>query len=103
MPLPVIAGGAVLSVIIIPLVVKVLIALGVGFVTFTGLNLLLDEAYNLIVAQISSLPTEPLSMLAIMKVDVYITMVFSAYSARMALAGLTAAGTLSKINFKGAT
>jgi len=99
--LPIFATGALLSAIIVPLIIKVMLALGIGFVAFTGINILLDQGYNLIVTNLQNIPTGPLQLMAIAKVDVYVTMLFSAYSIALTLKGMTAAGVLTKLNFKG--
>ena len=101
MPLPIFGVGALLSAIIIPLIVKVMLALGIGFVAYTGINLALDQAYDLIVSNFQAIPTAPLQLLAIANADVYFSMLFSAYGIRLVIAGLTSAGVLNRINFKG--
>lgn len=99
--LPALAGGVVLSTIIVPLLVKVFISFGVGFVTYTGLSAAMDTAFDLISTQLNAAPVELVQMLGLMKVDVYISMIFSAYTAKLVIGGMTSAGALSKINFKG--
>ena len=101
MPLPLIGLGAALGAIAVPLAVKVLAALGFGFVAYTGVGLVLDQAYDLIVDQFEAMPVEALSLLALANADKAVTMLFSAYAARAALAGLGATGVLAKFGARG--
>jgi hypothetical protein len=101
MPLPVGLGiGAVLATIIVPLVVKVLAAFGVGFITYTGINLLLDSVLSAIQANFASIGfTAVANLLAYMNVDIAITMMISAITMRATLRGLQAGGDLKKLGF----
>ena len=104
MPLPVGLGiGAVLAAIIVPLVVKVLLAFGIGFITYTGINLLLDGVLAEIQAQIAATPfLQVLNLFGYMGVDTAITLMVSAITIRATLKGLQAGGDLRKLGFLGA-
>lgn len=98
---PVVGGLWVLVVAALPLIIQVLVSLGIGVVVYTGVDFALDEAYQYIVSQTNALTGDLLAFFAIMNLDKYITMIFGAYSAKMAVKGMTASGSISKWNFKG--
>lgn len=56
-----------------------LLALGIGFTTYTGMNLVIDNLRNTVFSNLNSLPTISLQMLLLLKVDIAISMIFSAY------------------------
>lgn len=80
------------------LVGRVLIALGIGFVTYTGVSSLILVAQSSITSSLSGIDPAVLNLLAVLEVDTAITMIFSAYSARMVLLGLTS-GSLKRMVF----
>lgn len=77
------------------LVGRVLVALGLSVVTFTGLSASLDWAKNNVVSSFSSLPPEVVGMLSMLGVGEFLSIILSAVSARMVLQGLTG-GTVKK-------
>ncbi len=89
MPVFIAAIGGMLINIVGSLVGRVLVALGIGVVTFTGVNAALDELKVQAVQSFSALPPEVVGMLAMMKVGVAISIVTSAIAARLLLDGLT--------------
>jgi hypothetical protein len=101
MPIPVLAGAAAVAAIIVPLVVKVLVAIGVGFATYTGVSAALGAARTYLEARFADLPVEVLALLGIMNVDKFVTMILSAYAVRLVLMGLTASGALNRFQVKG--
>ncbi|PID62212.1 MAG: hypothetical protein CSB44_03710 [Gammaproteobacteria bacterium] len=101
MPLPLLAGGAVISTLIVPLVVKLMVALGVGFVTYTGMTALLDQTFILIEQNLQGVPTEVAQLLALANIDRYVSIIASAYGAKLLLSGLNSAGGLTKFSIKG--
>ncbi len=75
---------------------RVLLSLGFSVLTFSGLSVTLtylrDQAVN------AALGMGPVvSLLAFMKVGTAISIIFSAYAARLALQGLSAGGSVSKL------
>ena len=99
MPAPAAALGiAALAAALIPLVVKLLLALGIGFVTYTGVQLLLDTIATQIQAQFN-IPgwSSVTNLLAYMNVDRAITIMLSAITVRATLRGLQAGGDLRRI------
>ncbi|MGE9763349.1 DUF2523 domain-containing protein [Pseudomonas sp. PDM20] len=91
-----------LSSIVGPLVAKVLTALGVGLVTYTGLTLVLDQARDAIVANISASGAAYVALFGLAKVDVAINIVLGAITARATLAGIDkASGSVTKLGSVG--
>lgn len=82
------------------LVGRVLLALGMGFVTFKGFDLTVSWLLTQIKSYMGSMPADVLSFLAWCWVDKAIGMVFSAYTAAVAVK--VAGGTgITKIVTKG--
>lgn len=75
-----------------PLVIKALVTLGIGIVTFVGVDALVSAALNEIVSRFSGLPAAVAQIAGLLGVDVAITIILSAYSIRLVLAGLTSVG-----------
>ena len=67
------------------LVGRVLLALGISFVTFTGLDVGITWLLNQIKANMAALPAEVLSFLAWLWVDKAISLIFSAYTAALSI------------------
>lgn len=101
MPIPLIAAGTLASVAIVPLVVKVLVGLGVGFAVYTGLTAVFDASFGFIVESFQDLPLEVLGILGLANIDKYITMIFSAHAVRLVLMGVNSSGVLTKFSAKG--
>ena len=89
MPVFIVAIGGMLINIVGSLVGRVLVALGMGIVTYTGVNAALDELKAQAIQSFAGLPPEVVGMLGVMKVGVAISIVTSAIAARMLLDGLT--------------
>lgn len=71
-------------------VARVLLALGVGFVSYVGFNSVLGLATDMIHDMFSEIPMEPLMIMGLADVDLFINIVLSAYSARIALMSVSA-------------
>lgn len=80
-----------LVLIVGPLVKMVLRVLGFGFVTYFGINLIIDEAKNYIMSQTGQTSAVVLDILGLMKVDVAINIMLAAVVTRFVLAGLNKA------------
>lgn len=78
---------------------RVLIALGIGYVTYQGIDLLLDSLKSQIVGLLTSVPPQFVQVLSTLKIDVAISITFSAIAARLVLQGLTS-GALTKMVVK---
>lgn len=72
------------------LVAQVLVALGVGVVTYTGVDLAISFLKTNAVTAILGLPPQVVGLLALMQVGSCISMVFSAMVMRMTLNGVAA-------------
>ncbi len=81
------------------LVGRVLVSLGVGYVTFSGINTLMTGVRTYAISQINSLPADAIILAGHMRVGVALSMIFSALVMRLALNGLTslASGSITKI------
>lgn len=69
-------------------VARILISLGVSFVTFQGFDVLLSTATNAIHGLLSGTPAEVTMLLGLGDVDIAINLVLSAYAARIAMLAL---------------
>jgi hypothetical protein len=88
MPVFIAAIGGMLINLVGTLVGRVLIALGMSVITYTGMSASLDMLKAQAISSFSALPPEVFSMLAAMRVGVAISIVTSAIAARMLLDGL---------------
>lgn len=68
---------------------RVLIALSIGYVSYSGLTVLMDSLKSQVMGLLSGAPATIVTIMALLKVDVAVSIVFSAYAARLVLAGLT--------------
>lgn len=78
------------------LVGRVLLALSISFVTFTGMAVGVDWMLEEVRSNYQNLPSDVLNFLSYMWVDKAITMVFSAFTAALALK-TAGAGTIKKM------
>ena len=89
MPVFIAAIGGMLISLVGSLVGRVLIALGISVITYTGLSASLDWMLSQAIAAFSGLPADIFSLLAYMKIGVCISIVTSAISARMLINGIS--------------
>lgn len=89
MPIFVAALGGMLINLVGTLVGRVLVALGIAVVTYTGVNASLDALKSSALTSMMSLPPEMLAIMGLLKVGVCISIVTSATAARLLLNGLT--------------
>lgn len=73
---------------LVPLVKMVLKALGVGIVSYVGINLVLTEATDVIMVNMLGLPIEVQQILGLLKLDVAINIILSAITTKLTLGGL---------------
>lgn len=66
-------------------VARILLALGVSFVTFTGFDAILSAATDSIRALLIGLPGSVAHILGMGDIDIAINLILSAYAARLAL------------------
>jgi len=81
------------------LVGRVLIALGVGFVTYQGLDVSLTFIKTQALTALNSLPPEIFQIASTLQVGTSINILASAYAAKMVIAGLTS-GAVKKMVWK---
>lgn len=67
------------------LIRHLIVALGVGFVTFVGVNELYEWAQDYIVSNLTSVPTNVLTILKLLKVGTAISIIFSGISTRLTM------------------
>lgn len=82
------------------LVGKVLISLGVGYVTYTALNTSLDWLRTQIAASFSGFGSQTLAVLSALNVGSGLAILLSALSVRLLLDGMSAGGTIKKMVLK---
>lgn len=90
MALPVIAAAAIGGLISVTgtIVGRVLVALGVGVVTYTGVQAGIDSLLANLDSAIAGVPADILGLLGFMRVGEAMNIIISAMSARMLLNGL---------------
>ena len=76
------------NIIVVPLVFKVLKALGIGAVAYVGINLILELAANYIQSQMGQTTLLMQQMLGVAKVDIAINLYLAAITTRAVLAGM---------------
>ena len=81
------------------LVGKVLLSLGIGYVSYTGITALTGWAQTQFLTGISGLPASAVGMAHTLKVGVCVSMLLSAVVARLTLSGLTS-GSIKKMVVK---
>jgi len=78
---------------------RVLISLGIGFVSFQGIDASILWAKSMVIANISSAGANTIAAASAMKIGTCISILTSALTARLMLNGLTG-GTLKKLVYK---
>lgn len=89
MPVFVAAIGGMLINIVGTLVGRVLIALGISVITYTGITVTLDALKAQAISAFSGLPPEVFGLLGILRVGQCISIVTSAIAVKLLLDGLT--------------
>ena len=82
-----------------PVVARVLIALGIGFVTYTGSQIGIDAIFAKVQSAFSGAPSQVVGLLGFLWVDKAISVVFSAFAVSLAIK--SAAGSITKMVLKG--
>lgn len=80
------------------LVGRVLIALGIGFASYSGIDTLVSNLTQSIQGNLSGIPGSLWSWLALLKVQTSISIITSAFSTRVAMTALS--GTVKRMIFK---
>lgn len=89
MPIFIAALGGMLINLVGTMVGRIMIALGISVITYTGVNASLEALKMQAVATFTALPPEVYAILAMMRVGQCISIITSAIAARMLLDGLT--------------
>ena len=76
------------NIIVVPLVIKVLKALGIAAVSYVGINLVLEQAANYIQSQMGQTTMLMQQMLGVAKIDIAINLYLAAITTRAVLAGM---------------
>lgn len=107
--LPIAAAGSIVGWIVagiassvVGTIVKALITLGVGYVTYTGISSLLDMNYDQVMSLISTMPPITVQLLGVLKVGVCLKIWFSALAMKVALWGING-NTLTKMRVTAGT
>ena len=82
-----------------PILSRVLIGLGIGFVSYTGVDLVQSQVLNLFMANAAALPASAAQWLGILKIGTCLNILLSAMAIRAALAGMTS-GAIKKMVVK---
>lgn len=78
---------------------RVLISLGIGYVTYQGLSTAMDYMKSLVWSNLGSLASDTLQLVSVLEVDTAINIMFSAVAARLVIRGLTG-GAITKMVIK---
>ena len=78
---------------------RVLVALAIGYVTYTGVSAALSVMVTFIHDHLGAAPTAIVGVLTLLKVDVDVSILASAIAARLLLQGLTS-GSITKMVVK---
>jgi len=78
---------------------RVLIALGIGYVTYSGLSVLIDWIKAEIFAHLMGINSTVLGIIGTLQVDTAVNIVFSAIAARFVIAGITS-GAVTRMVIK---
>lgn len=96
--MPIIYGLIAGLVSLVPaLIAKILIALGIGVVSYTGANLLLGRLTSAVLSNAGSISSDIGAFLNLAGVDVCVSMMLSALAMRLALQ--TTNGVINKVSF----
>lgn len=85
------AAAQLLVMIIAPMIFFVLRILGIGFITYVGSNLVIDQAKEYLLSKAGSVGLPLQQVLGLAQVDIAINIFFSAIATRMVLSGLNKA------------
>lgn len=94
MPIPIVAGliagaWALLRTVIVPLVFWILASIGIGFVTYQGMDLLFNAMQTEIQNRLGGLPADMVAILGLLKIDIAIQIIFASYVSALTFRGFT--------------
>jgi hypothetical protein len=101
MPLPAaLAAVGITGAVAVALVTRVLVGIGVGVVTFIGVQATWDAAVGQLNAYLGGLSASVTTIIAMARVDDAIAVVISAGAAKLVLAGVSAVTGLKKFTWR---
>lgn len=68
---------------------RVLLSLGIGYVSYKGISVLLTSLKSQAISSLTSIPPEMLQIVGLAKLDICLNILFSALAARLVIMGLT--------------
>lgn len=77
-----------LSTAIVPLAKKLLAALGVGMVSYVGINTVIEQARHELMSNMAGIPADVAQLMGLFKFDIAINITLAAVTTRMVLAGV---------------
>lgn len=80
-----------------PMVGRVLLALGFSFVTYVGTATFENQVIGMATGSLDGLPASFLSVLGLLKVDVSLNIIVSAYAAAALLSAVSPGGLITKL------
>ncbi|WP_312723688.1 DUF2523 domain-containing protein [Stutzerimonas nitrititolerans] len=87
-----------LSTAVGPLVKQVLKALGIGMVSYVGLQIMVDQVRGYVTSNFAGLPSDVVAVLGLAKVDIAVNIVLAAVITRAIVAGMDkASGSITKL------
>lgn len=89
------------SAVVRAIVARVLVALGINFVSFVGVYALASQVDSWMSGQLGTVEADMLGVLNLCGFTQALSLIVSAWFARFALKGLTATGSLTKIFWDG--
>jgi hypothetical protein len=95
-------GGFVSSVVIKAMLVRAVVALGISAVTYTGISIGFSSLVSHVQNNMAGLPSSVLNFLTMCSVPASLSVVLSAYTAAIALKGLTSVGAVTKLGISSA-
>jgi hypothetical protein len=78
---------------------RVLIALSIGYVSYTGLDFLMDGIRSQLLTSFADIPAQGLTLAKALRIDSIINVWLSAFAAKLTLSGI-ASGKLTKMVVK---
>lgn len=101
MPAPLLLGALSLAVIV-PLIVKVLVAIGVGFVSYAGADYVITAGETYVMSQFGGMPSDLYQVLLLFGFRDGVSMVFAAFAANISIKVTMGVFTRMKITAPGA-
>ena len=91
MPLPLVAAGLLGGLVQVAgsIAGRVLLALGFGYVAYTGISATLTALKSQVITLLGGAPSNVLIIMSILNIDKAVSIIFSAYAARLVLKGIT--------------